>query len=130
MTTARHMSPQETAQHLAEWKNKSDLGQPSVPEDWETLAFEDYVPDGFNAEAKKIQEQPVYNVQCLSGHVYSAAPGSELEQRCIQHEQNGYLDALCVSYEECEGCQEKQRQQEREWASVGFDPYESFSETV
>ena len=46
----------------------------------------------------------MYNVQCLAGHVYEAPAGSDLEQRCIKWEQEGYLDALCLSPEECDGC--------------------------
>lgn len=46
-----------------------------------------------------------YNVQCLNGHVGVAPPDSSLEQRCKEREAHGKLDALCLSWEECPGCQ-------------------------
>jgi len=51
----------------------------------------------------------MYNVQCLAGHVWDAPQGSELEQRCIKREKEGYLDALCVERDECPVCSSQDR---------------------
>lgn len=58
-----------------------------------------------------------YYVQCLSGnhdHIMEAVPGSELEARCKARFKAGYLDALCLTYDECPGCVEDRRQRERD----------------
>lgn len=52
----------------------------------------------------------MYNVQCLVGHVQEAPHGSDLERRCIEREKQGYLDALCLSYDECPDCREDRRE--------------------
>ncbi|MDO8617813.1 MAG: hypothetical protein Q7N87_02940 [Candidatus Uhrbacteria bacterium] len=54
-----------------------------------------------------------YNVQCMAGHVGLAPVGSELEARCQVREVEGFLDALCVSAEECSECQEDFRRRTR-----------------
>lgn len=64
-----------------------------------------------------------YNYQCFNGHVGAVEPYSEMEQRCIQRE-NVYLDALILSRDECPGCQEEDRQEQRKWDSYGYNPYE------
>ena len=51
----------------------------------------------------------LYNVQCMDGHVGIAPSGSELEERCRQNEAEGFLDALCISAEECDDCKEERR---------------------
>jgi len=45
-----------------------------------------------------------YNVQCISGHVFQAPRGSKLEARCISRVKSGFLDALCVTEEDCPEC--------------------------
>jgi hypothetical protein len=47
----------------------------------------------------------MYNVQCLNGHVFTAAEGSDLEKRCIEHEGGGFIDALILHPSECPECQ-------------------------
>jgi len=49
---------------------------------------------------------PTHQVQCLSGHIYNAAVGSELEADCKKREQDGFIDALILSHDECEVCLE------------------------
>ncbi len=45
-----------------------------------------------------------YNVQCLNGHVSTVLLGSNLEKRCKERAEQGYLDALCLTAEECPDC--------------------------
>ena len=52
-----------------------------------------------------------FNVQCLNGHVSKAPSGSDLEKRCIERKQRGFLDALCLSEEECPDCIDELRSQ-------------------
>lgn len=47
---------------------------------------------------------PIYQVQCLSGHVYNAAVGSQLEADCKQREEDGFIDALILPHDDCEYC--------------------------
>ena len=57
----------------------------------------------------------MYNVQCLAGHVYNAPKGSELEKRCIERKEAGFLDALLLSANECRECiADRRNQLERE----------------
>lgn len=66
-----------------------------------------------------------YNYQCFYEHVGSVEPESELEQRCIQREASGYLDALILSGDECPMCHEAERQRkEYYYTTYGYDPYE------
>jgi len=53
--------------------------------------------------AEQNQEQ-VYYAQCLGGHVWTIARGSELEERAKKHK---FLDAICVSCDDCEQCKEE-----------------------
>lgn len=52
--------------------------------------------------------RPTYIVQCMAGHVSQVPHDSDLEKRCIEHEKKGYIDALCLSHEECPDCQADQ----------------------
>lgn len=55
-----------------------------------------------------------FYVQCISGnHIMEAVPGSELEARCIKRVQAGYIDALCLNYNECPSCVEDARERAR-----------------
>lgn len=45
-----------------------------------------------------------YTVTCLADHTAFAAPGSDLEKRCKKREEEGKLDALVLSAEECPEC--------------------------
>jgi hypothetical protein len=47
---------------------------------------------------------PKYNVQCMRGHVAEVLPGTELEKRCIERENKGYIDALCLGPNDCIQC--------------------------
>lgn len=71
--------------------------------------------------------EPKYNVQCLSGHVYVALPGSDLEKKCIEREEAGYLDALILNFSECEACEEDRERREQQYVSMmadwGLDPF-------
>ena len=49
---------------------------------------------------------PTHQVQCLSGHVYNAAVGSELEADCKKRVEDGFIDALILPHNECEECLE------------------------
>ena len=60
----------------------------------------------------KTSQVAKYTVQCLSGHSYQVLPGSKLEGRCVIHAMR-YLDALCLSFDECEQCREEAAYQER-----------------
>ena len=53
-----------------------------------------------------IHTLPTHQVQCLSGHVYNAAVGSELEADCKKREEDGFIDALILPHNECEVCLE------------------------
>lgn len=63
-----------------------------------------------------------YYVQCQSGHVSLAPKGSELEQKCIEHEKAGFIDALGISFEECFECQQEcDRQDQMTAEALGDD---------
>ncbi len=67
-----------------------------------------------------------YNVQCLNGHVYQAPVGSDLERRCKEYFEKGFLDALCLSYLECRDCISEHEERERkmaEWEADWPDPF-------
>ena len=49
-------------------------------------------------------------IQCLRGHVFLASVGSDLEQRENERYAGGFLDALCVTSDECPVCQAERRQ--------------------
>ena len=51
-----------------------------------------------------IHTLPTFQVQCLAGHVYNAAPSSALETQCSERRVRGYLDALILPPDECEDC--------------------------
>lgn len=49
---------------------------------------------------------PFY-VQCISGksqHIVTAVSGSALEAKCKMRLEEGYIDALCLYYDECPEC--------------------------
>ena len=62
--------------------------------------------------------KPNYNVQCLNGHV-GRAP-AELIDACKRHEEQGYLDALVISSDDCPDCQEDRRIDERRASEYMF----------
>lgn len=66
-------------------------------------------------------ETSLYNVQCLSDHVFVASAGSELEQRCQEREQRGFLDALTVPGKECPVCQDEHDERDRRHAQYTRD---------
>jgi hypothetical protein len=51
-----------------------------------------------------------YNVQCLTGHAYELPEGHPLVAKCIERGKKGFLDALCLSEEECVHCVEDRRE--------------------
>ena len=54
----------------------------------------------------------MYNVQCISeGHVFTAPPGSDLEDRCIANAEKGRLDALILGPDECPMCLDGEREE-------------------
>lgn len=60
-----------------------------------------------------------YNVQCISGeHVFTAAPGSDLEQRAKANEASGKIDALIISSDECVSCQQVAEMRDRQCADL------------
>lgn len=63
----------------------------------------------------------MYNVQCLAGHFYEAPRGGSLEKRCAEREKRGYLDALCLSSDECLDCREESREHLRREARLCGD---------
>ncbi len=57
-------------------------------------------------------EGPFY-VQCAQGypdHLMEAKPDSELETKCRQRAEAGYLDALALGPNDCPGCVEERRE--------------------
>ncbi len=70
---------------------------------------------------------PTHQVQCLSGHVYNAAVGSELEADCKKRVEDGFIDALILPHNECEECLENSISRARqtyealcgEWGCMG-----------
>lgn len=73
----------------------------------------------------------VYYVQCLSGHVMEVIPGEELEKRCKAHKDQGHLDALMLSVDECPECVDERRERERSNMRMCGDcgcPFMSFSD--
>ncbi len=73
-------------------------------------------------------DSDVYYVQCIGGHVFEAAPGSDLEARCIARSEEGKLDALCLHTSECPDCLEDERERHRRFASSCGDfgcPFQS-----
>jgi hypothetical protein len=62
-----------------------------------------------------------YNVQCLSGHAYELPAENPLVERCKKYEEKGFLDALCLSEDECEQCLEDRREHLRREARLCGD---------
>ena len=58
-------------------------------------------------------QKQVHLVQCLNGHTHEVKPRTELEQKCKERLANGFLDALCLSIEECPHCVEDVRERGR-----------------
>ncbi|HBD05616.1 TPA: hypothetical protein DCZ32_04115 [Candidatus Uhrbacteria bacterium] len=71
-----------------------------------------------------------HNVQCLNGHVFTAPSGSNLEARCIEREEAGFVDALILGSSECEMCltelEEREYNERRRLFVhvISFDPFE------
>jgi len=64
-----------------------------------------YFPDRFIAKRfERNHPRSVHKVLCQDGHTFDAEPGSEIEERCIQHLKEGKLDALCVECFDCPIC--------------------------
>lgn len=85
-------------------------------------------PDGeevwFAASMPELELGDTYNIQCLRGHVWTAEPGSSLEQRCIEREKKGYLDALVGDADECPECREYSEAMNDYYDFVSYpDPY-------
>lgn len=91
---------------------KCNCGQPALPNDYFCQKcreeFDRHIFDEMGKEAIEEREGH-YNVQCLSGCVYAAPRASELEKRCIKRQADGFLDALVLSKEECQGCRDDYR---------------------
>ncbi|MBI2121596.1 MAG: hypothetical protein HYT98_00585 [Candidatus Sungbacteria bacterium] len=45
-----------------------------------------------------------YNWQCLSGHSGEIPQGSPLETKAINRAEEGFIDAICLSFEQCPEC--------------------------
>lgn len=48
-----------------------------------------------------------YTIQCLNGHIWTALVGTDEEAKAIKHEQAGFLDAVCVGFDDCDECKEE-----------------------
>ena len=60
-----------------------------------------------------------YLVQCMFGHVGEVKHDTPLEELCKAREAEGFIDALCLSNDECPQCVENQLERERQWAEFG-----------
>lgn len=50
-----------------------------------------------------------YNVQCFNGHVGLAPINSEIEKKCKERIDQGFLDALILHVDECPDCIEERK---------------------
>lgn len=64
-----------------------------------------------------------YFVQCRFGHVFEVPEGSEpeLEMKCAERADQGFLDALCLSDTECPACVDDRKSKLRREAMLCAD---------
>ncbi len=58
-------------------------------------------------------------VQCIAGHVYETDEPNIIE-RCNKRIEKGYLDAICLSRDECEICKSEKRMIQAKYFDYGI----------
>lgn len=71
-----------------------------------------------------------YNVQCLNGHMYVAPKGSDLERRCKERADKGYIDALILDSSQCEDCQAERDERMLASADAPLDDDDALDECL
>ncbi len=59
-----------------------------------------------------------YNAQCVNGHQTTIEPGSELEERAVARQNDGFLDAIVISEEACSTCRYEDEERDRQFRKM------------